>query len=61
MVKASDCGSDMRGFDPHRPPIKKQMTYVICFLICVEIENPHKTQVLYVGAKPTTNPKSLIL
>ena len=23
MVKASDCGSDMREFDPHNPPHKK--------------------------------------
>lgn len=27
VVKASDCGSDMREFDPHNPPIY-QMTFL---------------------------------
>ena len=31
MVKTTDCGSVMRGFESHYPPIKKQMTS--CYLL----------------------------
>ena len=41
MVKTSDCGSDMRGFESHHPPHKKD--FGICqglFYLSDEDENP---------------------
>ena len=41
MVKTSDCGSDMRGFESHYPPHKKD--FGICqglFYLSDEDENP---------------------
>ena len=41
MVKASDCGSDMREFDPHNPPHKKDFGFRQgLFYLCGEDENP---------------------
>ena len=41
MVKASDCGSDIRGFEPHHPPHKKDFGFCQgLFYLRDEDENP---------------------
>lgn len=49
MVKTTDCGSVMRGFESHYPPIKIPITFVIGIFICVcEDENPLKCEAFVV-------------
>ena len=41
LVRASDCGSECRGFEPHPPPLKRQsLTPCLFFFICQTLRAP---------------------
>ena len=53
MVKTTDCGSVMRGFESHYPPIKIPITFVIGIFICEKFgnsKNPIRRSLIWVRA-----------
>ncbi len=53
MVKTTDCGSVMRGFESHNPPHKKDFGFSQgLFYMCCEDENPQNAKHLWSFEEP---------
>ena len=52
MVKTTDCGSVMRGFESHYPPIKNAVTIVTAFFILCDWDENHKSKICLGSDKP---------